>query len=131
MSFLEWNQGLKIGVPEMDAEHEVLVRCMNNLHGLVERSAPKPTLENALETLLSYTVKHFRDEEAYLASIRYAKYDIHCSIHRQLVTKLQRYRDDFAADRIELGTAFFGFLKLWLSAHILQIDRQYVGCEAA
>jgi len=131
MAFLNWSSELEIGVRPMDAEHEVLVKLMNDLHGHREANAPKQVMQQALKALLSYTVKHFRDEEAYMRQIKYADYKVHCITHQHLVGKLTEFHDAYVAGRSELDDAFFNFLKLWLSAHILQIDKKYVGAAAA
>lgn len=131
MAFLNWTTALHIGVQAMDAEHQQLVKLMNDLHQHHETGAPKPVMTAALKALFDYTVKHFKDEEEYMRRIKYDGYKVHCITHQHLVKKLTDFRDAYVSGRSELTQEFFNFLKLWLSAHILQIDKQYTAAAAA
>lgn len=131
MAFLEWSSALKIGVHAMDEEHRVLVELMNRLHRYVESGAPRATVASALQALFDYTVEHFREEEAYMRRIGFSGYRMHCITHQHLVSKLAGFRDAFVAGTSSLDAKFFSFLKLWLSAHILEIDKKYVEAASA
>ena len=131
MAFLNWSTALHIGVSAMDAEHQQLVKLMNDLHQLHESRAPKPTMLSALKALFDYTLKHFKDEEEYMRRIKYDGYKVHCITHQHLISKLTDFRDAYVSGRSELNAEFFNFLKLWLSAHILQIDVKYTVAAAA
>ncbi len=131
MAFLNWTTALHIGVSAMDAEHQKLVELMNNLHELHTSRAPKPMMTAALKALFDYTVKHFKDEEEYMRRIRYDGYKVHCITHQHLISKLTDFRDAYVSGRSDLSDDFFNFLKLWLSAHILQIDKKYTAAVAA
>ncbi len=131
MALLEWTDALEIGVRAMDIDHQRIVALMNNLHRHVERGASKAAVTDALEALLEYTVEHFRAEEILMRRKNYADYTVHCITHQHLLAKLTRFRDDFVSGARPLDASFFGFLKLWLSAHILHIDKKYVGTVVA
>lgn len=124
--FLKWDPSqLATEIAAMDSEHQHLIDLMNKMHQLAEQGAEKAAIVNALDELAAYTVKHFRDEEAYMDSIGWEKADRHRMIHQDLLTKLQKHADDIKSGDGSVSEDFFMFLKLWLTAHIKGIDMQY------
>lgn len=123
--FFEWNAAVySVNVPEMDREHQAIIACMNKLHGLSQSAAPAAQLQRALDDLVSVTVKHFADEEAYMARIGFADLPRHKLVHKSLLDKVVSYKTGFEANG-SLGDEFFAFLKFWLKAHICGIDIKY------
>jgi len=124
-SFFEWDParyGLK--VPKMDEEHQGIIASMNKLHVLREAKAPQPELSREINQLASLTVRHFADEEAYMAKIGFPDLDKHKLIHKSLLEKVMQHKKDFESTG-KLTDEFFAFLKMWLKAHICGIDIKY------
>jgi hemerythrin len=89
-------------------------------------------LGKLIAELKQRTVQHFRDEEALLTSVNYPQLDSHKSIHAQLLEDFGKHSSAFEAGPGTVAPEFFNFLKLWLTAHIMHIDRKYSGhCQAA
>lgn len=129
-SLFVWDQnkyGLKVS--SMDAEHQKLIEYMNVLFAKHEAKAPRSELKKALGDLGEYTVKHFKDEEAFFTSLpNYDKKDSHIKIHKDLLEKFGNHAANFEKTGT-LTPEFFTFLKVWLTAHIAGIDMKYA--EAA
>jgi hemerythrin-like metal-binding protein len=136
MSFFEWSAVLDLRVPKMDAEHQRLIAIMNRLHTLRETQAVRATHElrvemaRVLDDLVSYTTMHFAHEEAYMASIHYARRDLHAELHRRLLARLVELSAPFTRGGL-LGADFFDFLKSWLVSHIKGLDMQYADASRA
>lgn len=129
-NFFEWDSAkYGLGVAEMDREHQALIGLMNKLYALCAAKAPTAELGRALQELARYTVKHFADEEAYMARIKFAEFDKHKSIHAELLRRVGEYVQRFESTG-KLGPDFFSFLKLWLKAHICNIDTKYAHSHA-
>ena len=124
MTVLAWNDNFDVGVEAMNDEHKVLIEIMNRLHDLVENDASRLEQKKALEELGQYTVKHFADEEAYMASIGWDGLATHKLIHQKLLADFGTHKAAFD-DGGELTSKFFAFLKIWLKAHIQGIDKKY------
>lgn len=123
--FFKWDPGrLALNIDAMDREHQQLISHMNEVHALHEAAAQRSAVARAVGDLVSYTKKHFADEEAYLRKIGYAELKIHCIIHQQLLDRMDQFVKAFEQGG-ELGQDFFRFLKHWLSAHICGIDMKY------
>ena len=123
--YFEWNEAkLGLHIPEMDREHQMLISLMNKLHVLREKKAPATEVAAAIKALGDYTVKHFADEEAYLARIHYPGLGVHKGVHKQLLERFTGFQNAFQKDG-KLTDDFFVFLKMWLNAHISSVDMKY------
>lgn len=125
MVFIQWDGRYDIGVNEMNGEHKEIMNLMNRLYELNEKRASKMDLTGAIKNLVDYTLKHFKDEEAFLASIKYPDLEKHKMIHQNLLTNLRLHQEKFEKGSGLVESDFFAFLKLWLSAHIQGIDMKY------
>lgn len=124
-SFFEWDQAkYSVHVPNMDAEHQRIIKCMNVLHELHTSKAPLPRLTAAMEDLAKVTVKHFADEEAHMARIGFPDLAKHKIVHQHLLGKVLDYKARFDSSG-KLTDEFFAFLKMWLKSHICGIDIKY------
>jgi hemerythrin-like metal-binding protein len=81
-------------------------------------------LAGALDALAKHAVRHFADEEAYMARIKFPELDRHKRIHTELVAKVSAYATTFEASG-QLIQEYFDFLTVWLKAHICGIDARY------
>jgi hemerythrin len=123
--FFKWDPSiLSVKVPEMDGEHQTLIRKMNTLHEAHAAGKDKTQLEPLLNDFVQYALKHFADEEAYMAKVKFSGLDTHKIIHQQLVGQIKGHLEEFAKDG-KLSDAFFRFLSVWLTSHIKGIDSKY------
>ena len=128
-TFFEWDPNeLSVNVPSMDQEHQILIALMNKLFERNAAGAAKAELGAILTELGQWTVKHFANEEQYMESIDFPGRQQHKLIHENLLTRFTEHQRNFEASDGPLTADFFGFLKLWLSAHIQGIDKKY-GCH--
>lgn len=125
MSYLQWNNKLKLNINSMDQEHQELIKLMNGLHDLVNQLKPKAEIEKALFALLNYAKKHFNDEEKYMETIGFDGFENHKILHRRLIERLEGFARDFSSGKSPLKEDFFNFLKFWLESHIMGIDIKY------
>ncbi len=124
MSLMEWSPVLDVSVPAMNDQHKILIGFMNELYELHQKGADKAQLAGALKKLGDWAVKHFADEEAYMASVNFPDLDKHKLIHKDLVSKFVAHVQSFEkSGKVEPG--LFGFLTFWLTAHIEGLDKKY------
>jgi hemerythrin len=126
MTLMNWDaKKFDILVPKMNDQHEKLITIMNRLYDRHAAKASKPELNKLLIELRDYTIRHFDEEEAMLEHIEFPQLDRHKIIHQQLLDDYTKHYNAFAAGAGAIAPAFFEFLRLWLTAHILHIDRKY------
>ena len=126
MSFFQWTEDLDIHVPEMNSEHQELIRLMNHIQELNDQKASKESITSAAHALAAYTERHFENEEAYMKRIGYPGLSDHKKIHGILLDQVKQHIDEFVAStEPEMNEAFFGFLQSWLKVHIKGVDADY------
>lgn len=126
MGTFDWDDSYDLKIEAMNLEHKGLLRLMAKLKEESEAGVTKAELTRTLHELLRATVQHFADEERYMASIAFRDLRTHALIHEQLVEKLRGHARTYEAGRDPaLPPAFFSFLKLWLTSHIVGIDMRY------
>ncbi len=125
--FFKWDPTLySVKVRNMDNEHIRLIEIMNQLYDKNSKKVSKEEIKRTLNELASYTITHFKNEEMFMQSIKYAGLANHKRIHEDLLTKFKAHMTEFEkSSAATLSGAFFAFLKVWLGAHIQGIDRKY------
>lgn len=121
-----WSQDLEIGVPEIDADHRLLIDLIGQVETVAGGSEAIHVLGSLLDSLSDYVDYHFRREERMQEAVGYPGLDLHRSQHevlrREVGDLLDHYRDrPQSIDPIELA----GFLRRWLIKHITKQDMAY------
>ncbi|HOF34474.1 MAG TPA: diguanylate cyclase [Spirochaetota bacterium] len=81
---IEWLEEWDSGISQIDQEHRELVQKGNRLMNLAVIQSKKELLCEAMSSLQTYIIKHFRNEEEILKAIKYDKLDEHKRIHKHL-----------------------------------------------
>jgi len=76
---------LETGHPAIDAQHKELVNAVNQLLDACQQGKGAATVGTTLDFLVSYTKKHFHDEEALQIQSQFPDYLDHCRLHRDFV----------------------------------------------
>ena len=121
-----WNQSWCIGVKEVDAQHQNLVALVNKLNQAMSEGKGKIVLEEILESLVSYTKAHFRDEERLMEQNGYADIVEHKRQHLALTKKVLDFQTAFKGGAMGMTIDIMEFLTTWLKGHILGTDAKYV-----
>lgn len=125
MPLMNWDQSLDIGVEAMNREHREILDAMNVVYDSAQAGQSGPAMMAKIARLGDVTTRHFADEEAYLGRIGYPDLVNHKAIHKKLLDDFADHARTIAAANGVPTSAFFTFLRLWLSAHIKCIDLKY------
>lgn len=71
MSFVEWSEELSVGIPQVDGEHQNLVKCLNLLDEAIKKGKGTRIMGEILSQLVEYTVIHFESEEKLMRDSEY------------------------------------------------------------
>jgi len=124
--FVNWNQAWCIGVRDIDTQHQHLVALVNKLNQAMSEGKGKHVLEEILESLVSYTKSHFRDEERMMEQNGYPDLLDHKAQHVALTRKVLDFQTEFKAGTVGMSIDIMQFLGSWLKDHILGTDSKYV-----
>jgi len=79
----EWQDEYNIGVESIDKEHQRIFKIINKLFTFREEEKDSQwTCQEGIKYFKGHAIKHFSDEEAYMASIGYEGLEQHQRIHQ-------------------------------------------------
>jgi hemerythrin len=135
---IEWDQGLSLGIPLIDAQHKQLVDdvyrfCVSLKHSIGQNSlASKEEESNAIEEILDslthYVQTHFSTEEGYFRQFKYDKAKEHIAEHSKFYKKLLEFKTNFDQINESVALETLDYVHHWIESHVLIMDRQYVRC---
>jgi hemerythrin-like metal-binding protein len=125
MPIMEWDSSLDIGVDAMNDEHKDILEAMNRIHDAAQAGRTGDDINRLVARLGDVCVRHFHDEEAYMASIGFPDLKIHALVHKDLLDRFSGHAAEIKAAGGQVEQGFFHFLRYWLRAHIKGIDRKY------
>ncbi len=118
----------RTGVEIIDEEHEELFHIIKRANDLITEELLHDKYDeimSVLDELRNYTIKHFADEEEYMASINYDGLDAQKKTHEMFVDKLNDINlDDLDDNQQQYLIELVDFLLMWLVNHILKMDKK-------
>ncbi len=126
-----WQDEFNIGVEIIDKEHQRLFKIINKLFTLKEDEKNSQwACQEGIKFFKGHTMKHFADEEAYMASINYDKLVQHQSIHKGFrentlpALEQELVMTNYSPDAVD---HFLGVCAGWLIGHTLTEDLSITG----
>lgn len=114
---IEWRDGFKIGIAQVDMEHRhlfTLVRALN-----------LQTVEPTVEELLEYVVTHFTNEQDLMEKSGYPAFEQHLKLHEEFGAHVADFLgsgEAWTEDRVQ---ELRRFLNKWLIGHIMTHDLRF------
>ena len=128
-----WDDGLCLGVSEIDRQHQELFRIAGKIERLVHEYAgdlPRRIrlLEEAFRYLESYAREHFAAEESFQLESGYAGYSAHKEVHDGFLRSVVALKLKLAGNGYDMDTTsnFLEWFASWLYNHIMNDDRKIV-----
>lgn len=125
-----WKESYKIGVEEVDRQHEELfrrfseyLRAVRGEDNLETRTAK---IQETLNFMGEYVVVHFASEEEIQRKYNYPNYAAHREIHERFKAEIQRFVEAFQENPHDedLIMEFSGKLLTWLINHVAEEDQK-------
>jgi hemerythrin len=124
-ALIQWTDELSVGIQEIDEQHKVLVGLVNDMHRAIHEHHGTETAREILDRLGDYTRIHFAVEESLMRIFDYPGYDEHKKQHEELIAQFKVYHQKVQSGTAKISFELLHFLKLWLSQHILESDKEY------
>ncbi len=125
-----WKDKYKIGVPQIDAQHEELfarvTAFVETLRSDKEWDVKIASVNETLNFMKDYVVTHFHDEEAYQEEIGYPQLEQHKKIHNDMVDYVGMISEKCAEGGYQeiIMQQFAGKLVTWLVNHVVADDQK-------
>ena len=121
---IEWNEALENGIPEIDAQHQVLAGLFNKLYLAILKDSTGPAINKILDETVFYTKFHFGTEERYYEEFDYTWKDKHKQEHAEFIEKITAFQEDWLSGKLRLTVELHSHLSDWLKTHISVSDRK-------
>jgi hemerythrin len=125
MAMMEWSPAFSVKIKKFDDQHKKLVELLNQLHDAMKSGQGNAMLGVVLQSLISYTSTHFKEEEQVMQANGYPDLARHKAEHEKLVTKVLDLQKQFQSGSSVLTMTVLSFLKDWLVSHIQGVDKKY------
>lgn len=79
----EWNEGMNIGIPCVDDEHQQFIQLVNDLNQAIASHAGLAEIKQNIQLIIDSTEQHFALEEMLLKQWDYPDADKHINKHAQ------------------------------------------------
>ena len=128
---LVWKDEYNIGVDIIDREHRRLFKIINKLFRFTDdKNKSRWACQEGIKFFKDHAVKHFTEEEEYMASINYERLGVHMHIHSEFRERTlpaleeELEQTDYCPNAVE---HFLGVCAGWLVGHTLMEDRAITG----
>ncbi len=126
MASMEWTPEMSVGLAELDDDHKMLVRVINQL---ANNAGQAGALRQCIFALMRYAEFHFAREEHVLQTCGFQELPEHKVEHEDFTAQIQalakRFEEDPEAAAPEINEQLLDYLKNWLTHHILIVDMAY------
>ena len=126
-SGIAWSRDFETGNEAIDEQHKQLFKLTSDLADAAHFASD--SLEETLDFLVAYTVKHFADEEALQVKYIYPGYNHHKELHDKfketvgdLVTRFKEGGDSAEENAKSLSAKVNSVIVRWLIQHIQKED---------
>lgn len=127
--YIMWKESYRIGIESIDTQHQELFKMTDELLKSIEEERGPEAFQVSIRFLKDYVAEHFRDEEAYQASIQYEGMDAHIRQHREFTETVLKFEKKLQETSYDLTVVkeLAGTLTAWLIYHVADADQKIVG----
>lgn len=122
MTLLEWRDDFRIGIAEVDHEHQLLIRLINEVHAALEADRSSERIEEFLGEIHSSISAHFALEEKDMRSRKYTEFSLHKADHERLLDDIRDIMDEYSVHGVLDDQALSNRLASWFGDHFKTYD---------
>ncbi|HEY3323326.1 MAG TPA: hemerythrin family protein [Planctomycetota bacterium] len=125
-----WDEKYRIGVPEVDAQHQRWFELVDAVLQLVESGEADALAVNAaMLEAIDYAEEHFKEEEALMRRVNLPldELESHCSMHHAFRTRINALMRHCRDEYPNVAAEMVAFMHGWLVHHILETDIKFLG----
>lgn len=124
MPRIEWNDSLKLGVSEIDKQHEKLIGLINDLYDAATQGKAKDVVDEIVSEAHDYIDYHFSTEQKLMDEHGYPAEGDHADEHDDYILKSSDYLVAAQDDEAGLADDVLEYLTGWWKTHINVTDRK-------
>ena len=122
MRLIEWRDDFKVGIEEVDFEHQELIELINESYNAAKKEGSTMAVMDFIGEIFSQISAHFALEEKVMRELKYDQYEDHKEDHERLLDSIRDIMDDYM-DVSTLDEDKFGdCLNKWFTDHFSTKD---------
>ena len=123
---LAWNERFNIGHSLVDGQHQRLFEMISELASYCEDGSDAEKLQQTLDYLVDYTVRHFNEEEELQTKYGYPDYIKHKALHEEFKVSVGELVSEFkeSGSSAELSRGVNKVLVRWIVKHVIDEDKK-------
>lgn len=122
MTLLEWRDEYRIGIAEVDHEHQGLICLINDVHAALGADRSSARIEEFLGEIYARISAHFALEEKDMRAHRYPEFAQHKADHERLLDEIRDIMDEHSESGVLDDHAFSNRLAAWFGNHFKTYD---------
>ncbi len=122
MAFIEWSEGLEIGIDAIDNEHRKLVDAINQLKAGLDANEERSRIIQLVARVARESQAHFASEEAAMVKMKYPGEVLHILKHQHMAAQIHSFLERYSRDTSALNGHMLNFLRDSLAHHIRNED---------
>lgn len=127
MEYIKWKEELSVGLDSIDTQHKELFRLINAFYNSIGDNLGRPAILQAIKDMGNYIVVHFTQEEAMMKRAGYINFEEHKKEHQYFIETVADFKKRYEEGRLLLSLEVSGFIKNWITNHIMKTDQMYKG----
>ena len=125
MEPIVWTDEFSVGVAQLDAQHQRLVKMINQLSAAGETSTGSEAVSDSLTEMTQYAQTHFAVEEQMLRDNGYPDLERHMAEHLAFQERTSEFLTATMLSVTHVPESLLLYLRGWLVNHILTSDMAY------
>lgn len=122
MTLVEWQDDFKIGIDEIDFEHQELIEIINELYHEAKKEDSATAVMDFLGEIFEKISAHFALEEKVMRELDYDRYEDHKEDHESLLDSIRDIMDEYM-DASTMDDEYLGsLLRYWFVNHFATRD---------
>jgi hemerythrin-like metal-binding protein len=122
MTLLQWRDEYRIGIAEVDHEHQELIGLINDLHATLGVDRTSGRIEEFLGEIHARISAHFALEEKDMQARWYPEFNQHKADHERLLDEIRDLMDEQSESGVLDEEDFSRRLAAWFGDHFRTYD---------
>lgn len=124
MALIEWRDEFRIGIADVDYEHESLIALINQLYEALGERRGREAVLDFLGEIHARIAAHFALEERIMREAGYDQYEAHKADHERLLDDIRDIMDDYeaGAEIDDVDAELARRLEAWFGVHFRTHD---------
>ena len=122
MKLVEWRDEFKIGIEEVDFEHQEMIDLINEIYIEAKKENSDIAVMDCLGEIYAKISAHFALEEKVMRDLEYDQYEDHKDDHERLLDSIRNIMDDYMDVSTLDEELFSDRLNKWFTDHFSTKD---------